>query len=553
MNPEFLPVNKADLDKRGWDQLDIIIVTGDAYVDHPSFGAAVIGRILEHRGFRVGVIAMPDIHDPNSVTILGRPRLFFGVTSGNVDSMLANFTAFKMRRSDDPYAAGGKAGHRPNRALINYCNLIKQVYKDVPIVIGGIEASMRRIAHYDFWSNRVRRSMLEDTRADALVYGMGEKAIVEIADRLDCGKPLAGVDGTVIAQKKPPEDAIILPSEETIMASKNSFIEFYRQFYRYQHRVLVIPAGGRFLVHYPMAPMTTEELDEIFRLPFTRLPHPQYRETIPAYEMIKDSFISHRGCVSGCSFCALTLHQGKRIVSRSAEAVLSEIEQRVKQSDFKGHVKDIGGPSANNYQFNCRLDWRCNRESCTFPELCSNLELNSTDWLELLERASKIQGVKKVTIGSGIRFDLLMLEADAQRLLTSLIRDHISGQLKIAPEHSDPEVLRAMRKSLLFPLEQFIKIYNSINQHLNKKQHLIPYLMSCHPGEEKKQMAAMKLVMEQCFGMIPEQVQAFIPLPMTLSSVIYHTGEDPLTGDKYFVEKDAGRRRRQHQIFFKKS
>ncbi len=548
----FLPLSKKEAQGKGWHEIDIVLITGDAYVDHPSFGTAMIGRVLEKAGYRIGIINYPDWKNPQSVAILGKPRLFFGVTSGNVDSMLANFTAFKMRRSDDPYVPGGKAGLKPNRALIVYCNSIKQAYKDVPIVIGGIEASMRRIVHYDFWSDKLRRSILEDTRADILVYGMGEKPIVEVAKRIEQKMDLGGINGTVVMSKNIPENAVVLPAEEEAFQSKQKFIELYRLFYKNQHNVMCQPTGGRYLIHYPPAPLSQQELDAIYELPFTRQPHPSYQETIPAFEMIRDSITAHRGCVSGCSFCSLTLHQGKNIVSRSEESVLNEVKKLSREPDFKGHIKDIGGPSANNYQFECRINWQCNRESCTFPKLCSNLKINTAAWINLLEKAARIPGVKKVTVGSGIRYDLFMADKNAKQLLEKLVKNHISGQLKIAPEHSSEKVLRSMRKNELTSLQEFVNEYNRINGKLKKRQHLLPYMMSCHPGSTNAEMKKMRRLIQSLFKMIPKQVQAFIPLPMTLSSITYYTGVDPLTGEKYFVEKSAKGRRLQHRIFFKK-
>lgn len=549
----FLPVDPADLAQRGWDELDIVLITGDAYVDHPAFGAAIIGRVLEHHGYRVGMIAMPDWNDPDSVTVFGRPRLFFGVTSGNVDSMLARYTAFKRYRSDDPYAPGGKAGRKPERAVIVYCNLIKAAYKDAPIVIGGVEASMRRVAHYDFWSNTVRRSIIEDTRADILVYGMAEQAIVTIAERLSGGQALEQIPGTVILTRTPPAQARMLLAEEEVLTSHAAFLEFYRQLYRQQQHVLAQPTGKRYLIHYPPALITTDELDAIYALPYQRQPHPIYTEPIPAFEMIRHSITAHRGCVSGCSFCSLSLHQGKRIVSRSPASVLQEVETITRQPDFKGHITDIGGPSANMYGFDCTRNWRCGRESCLFPALCLNLRLNTQAWLTLLKQAAQIKGVKKVTVGSGIRYDLLMREPAARTILAELLARHISGQLKIAPEHTSPTVLRAMRKTPLSDLTAFVALFRELTARTGKAQYPLPYLMSCHPGSTQKEMQVMQQEILSIFRFVPQQVQAFIPLPMTLSSVIYYTGTEPLTGESFEVVREAQQRRQQHDLFFHKA
>ncbi|MFZ5518882.1 MAG: YgiQ family radical SAM protein [Candidatus Zhuqueibacterota bacterium] len=552
MKHRFLPLTKREMSERGWDEVDIVLVSGDAYVDHPSFGAAIIGRVLERAGYRVGIIAMPDWKNPDSVRTFGRPRLFFGVTSGNIDSMVARYTAFKRLRSDDPYAPGNRAGHKPDRAVIVYCNLIKSVYSDIPVVIGGIEASMRRVAHFDFWSNKVRRSILEDSKATILVHGMGEKAITMVAQRIAAGESLEGIPGTVVMSRTVPEQAKLLPAEEEVLQSNEPLIEFYRQFYRSQGKILAQPAGNRFLLHYPPAILTETELDEIYALPFTRLPHPLYREPVPAFDMIKNSVTSHRGCVSGCSFCTLTLHQGKRIQSRSATSILQEVERIAAGDDFKGHISDIGGPSANNYGFDCRIQWNCPRESCTFPDLCPNLILTADKWVQLLDRASEVPGVKLVTVGSGIRYDLFMKEPRGASLLNKLLKRHVSGQLKIAPEHTDAAVLRAMRKTPLSDLDAFITEFRSQNKSLGKKQHLLPYLMSCHPGSTHREMGTLQKKIYSLFGFMPEQVQTFIPLPMTISSIIFYTGVDPLTKEKFAVVRETGERRRQHGIFFRK-
>ena len=549
----FLPLSQSDLAQRGWRDLDVILISGDAYVDHPAFGAAIIGRVLEHRGYRVGIIAMPDWLDPDSVKIFGKPRLFFGVTSGNIDSMLARYTAFKRYRSDDPYAPGGQAGRKPERAVLVYCNLIKAAYKDVPIVLGGVEASMRRIAHYDFWSNRVRRSILEDSRADIVVYGMGERAIVTIAERLSQGQTLDGIPGTVTLSRALPEETVALPSEEDALSSPEAFLETYRLFYRHhQQQRLAQPTGKRFVLHEPPAAISSEELDAIYALPFERQPHPSYREPIPAFDMIRNSITAHRGCVSGCSFCSLGLHQGKAIVSRSPESVLQEVQIIAAAPDFKGHITDIGGPSANMYGMECARGWHCSRESCLFPSLCPNLRLNTAAWLDLLRRASRVRGVSKATVGSGIRYDLLMRDAKADNLLKELVRNHISGQLKIAPEHTEPTVLRAMRKTPIFPLNVFVERFLELTSQQGKTQYPLPYVMSCHPGSSEQAMEAMRGDIFSIFGFVPQQVQAFIPLPMTLSSVIYYTGADPLTGERFNVTREMNERRAQHDTLFAK-
>ncbi len=544
----FLPISRKEMQSRGWDNVDIVLVTGDAYIDHPAFGSAVIARVLESRGYLVGIIAMPDRHDPSSIDVFGKPKLFFAVTSGAIDSMLARYTAFKRIRNDDPYAPGGKI-HKPERAVIVYCNLIKKLYKDVPVIIGGIEASMRRIAHYDFWDNKIRRSIIEDSRADILVYGMGEYAINEIADRLSAGKDLGRIPGTVIMSKSAPDNAVSLPPEDEAIKNKNSFIGLYKTFFRNQHKTLFQEAGKRFLIHYPAQTLSTRELDSIYELPYKRAPHFSYKEAIPAFDMIKNSIVCHRGCFSGCSFCSLSLHQGKRILSRSKLSVLREVGILVNEKKFKGHITDIGGPSANMYGFGCSKGWNCNRESCTFPELCRNLIFATKKWIDLLANAARIKGIKSVTVGSGIRYDIFMNDPDKKTALNALIKSHISGQLKIAPESTSERALRAMRKTPLYDLNEFIRQFGECNSRLGKKQYLLPYLMSCHPGSLYEDMKNTKKNILSSFGFIPRQVQMFIPLPMTLSSVIYYTGADPLTGEKFNAEHDMSGRIKQHRIF----
>jgi len=546
----FLAATKDELKGR---EADIIIVTGDAYIDHPSFGAAMIGRVLEKAGYTVGILSMPDWRNPESITALGRPRLFFGVTSGNVDSMLSLYTAFKKRRSDDPYVPGGVAGKKPEHAVINYCNLIKAKFKDVPIVIGGIVASMRRLVHYDFWDNRLRRSIIEDTRADILAYGMAEAAVVEIAGRIASGRSLEGIPGTLLMERTPPVNAVLLPSEEEALTNMDAFLETCRLFYENQDKILVQQTASRFLVCYPQQSMAQEQIDSVYSLPFMYAPHPSYIEPIPAFEMISGSINAHRGCVSGCSFCSVGLHQGKRIVARSSESVLDEIRLLAGNRHFRKHVKDIGGPSANMYGYGCRSKWRCSRISCIYPDLCRNLEIKTMPWIKLLGDAAGIKGVSRATVGSGIRYDLLMRDKDSIPFLRTLIKNHISGQLKIAPEHTEGHVLRAMRKTPVFDLKEFTGMFKNETEKIRKKQYLLPYLMSCHPGCSASDMLAMKKCIKNVFGFLPDQVQAFIPLPMTISSIIYLTGVDPLTSERFRVDRNTRERRAQHGIIIKKS
>ena len=545
----FLATTKDELKGR---EPDIIIVTGDAYVDHPSFGAAVIGRVLENAGYNVGILSMPDWRDPESITTLGRPRLFFGVTSGNVDSMLSLFTAFKKRRSDDPYVPGGLSGKKPEHAVISYCNMIRAKFKDVPIVIGGIEASMRRLIHYDFWDNRLRRSIIEDSRADILAYGMAESAVVEIAGRIAANRSLEGIPGTLVIEKKSPENAVPLPCEEEAINNCDAFLEACRLFYKNQDRIVAQQTGSRFLVNYPQPVMSQKQIDAIYALPFMYTPHPSYKEPVPAFDMIFGSINAHRGCVSGCSFCSVGLHQGKRIIARSRESIFDEAGRLAGNPLFRRHIKDIGGPSANMYGYGCRIKWNCPRISCVHPQLCSNLEIRTLPWIKLLGEVSGLKGISKVTVGSGIRYDLFMRDNDSLPALRALIKNHISGQLKIAPEHTVGNVLLAMRKTPVFNLKEFAGIFKNETEKILKKQYLLPYLMSCHPGCSTNDMLIMKKDIQAVFGILPKQIQAFIPLPMTLSSVIYFTGIDPLSGERFRVDRNTEERRIQHNVIINK-
>lgn len=533
----------------GWDRPDVLVVTGDAYVDHPSFGAAVVGRVLAAAGWRVAICDAVGRDEGARIAAFGVPRLFYGVTSGNVDSMLMRYTAFGKIRNDDPYLPQSLAGMRPERAVIHYCNLIKQISKDVPIVVGGIEASMRRLAHFDFTSGKIRRSILLDSRADILVYGSGEHAVAEIAARIDRKEALDGIAGTLAIMKTPPDAALLLPPEAESMQSLELFAESFALQYRNQHRILAQCSGGRYLVQYPPHAMTGDELDAVHALPFTRMPAPRYaREKIPAFEMIRLSINAHRGCASGCAFCSLAMHQGRRIVSRSEASCVDEARRLKALPYFKGHITDVGGPSANMYGTRCKASWRCSRESCIHPARCPNLVTDHQRWLKLIRRVAALEGVNHVTVGSGIRYDLM--HHDAPETLDALMQGHISGQLKIAPEHLDDAVLDVMRKRPLVSFEKFAAHFSHVAQRHGLKRFLIPYLMSNHPGSTMDAMRRMRSRIKTLLGYVPDQVQSFIPLPGTLSGVIYCTGIDPLTGEKVFSEKSREAKRRQHDIFF---
>ncbi|MDA3901746.1 MAG: YgiQ family radical SAM protein [Spirochaetes bacterium] len=553
---KFLVSTPEELKQRGWDSVDIVLVSGDAYIDHPSFGAAVIGRILERQGYRVAVCDTPDYQDPDSIAQFGAPRLFFAVTGGNVDSVMMRYTSSLKVRNDDPFRPAG-CPPRPLRAVIAYTNLIRSRFKGVPIVIGGIEASMRRLAHYDFLDNRIRRSLLLDSRADVLVWGMGEHAIVNIAGLIKAGKPCDGVAGTVIVRKCMPENIgeyKQLPDEELLTGNddnaKKHYSRFFKTLYTSSDSPLVQRSGQRFLIQYPAHLMTGEELDSVYNLPFTYSLPPKYRgKTIPAFTMIQNSINAHRGCVSGCGFCSIAMHQGRRVISRSEESILRELDIIKTKPEFKGHLRDVGGPSANMYKVSCRSNWRCVRTSCLYPNRCQSLITETGKWMKLLEKCRTAEGVKKVTIGSGIRYDLFY--QDYKKGLEEFVAHYVGGQLKIAPEHTEEEVLSVMRKTPLCELPEFVTYFKSLCKKLGVEYYLIPYLMSNHPGCTLASMKRAEKSIKNMFGFVPEQVQSFFPLPLTLSSAIYYTGIDPLTDQKVFVERDKRAREAQHSLFYK--
>lgn len=516
------------------NQFDIIIVTGDAYVDHPSFGAAVIGRVMEREGFSVGVIAQPDWRSTSDFTKLGRPRLFFGVTSGNIDSMLNHYTANKRLRHDDAYSPGNRYGLRPDRAVIVYTNRLREAFGPVPVILGGIEASMRRLAHYDYWDGAVRRSILIDSRADIIVYGMAERQIVEIA------KGLNNIAGTVLAKKDliGLKDYILLPSYEEVKESKDKFnlamkiiIEEQDPFHG---RTLVQPHANQFVVQFPPAkPLTTAELDRIYELPFTRQWHPIYgkEDGVPALKTVRFSITSHRGCYGECSFCSLYYHMGRIIQSRSRESIIKEAVELTRLRDFKGIITDIGGPTANMYMHTC-LQWEkrgaCRNRSCI---RCTELKLGDEETLKLWDAVLKIPKVKKVFVSTGVRYDLV-----TDKYLEELCRNHVSGQLKVAPEHVDDNVLRIMNKPPFRVFEKFYKRYNEMNKRLGKKQYMVQYFISSHPGSTLRSMFKLALYIKK-LGYFPEQVQDFIPMPMTRATAVFYTGEDPITGEKIYCAK----------------
>lgn len=548
--------------ERGWDYVDFVYIIGDAYVDHPSFGHAIISRVLESRGYRVGIISQPDWKKPESIQIFGEPRLGFLVSAGNMDSMVNHYSVSKKHRKTDAYTPGGEMGRRPDYACVVYGNLIRQTYKKTPVILGGIEASLRRLAHYDYWSDRLKRSVLLDSGADIISYGMGERSIAEIADALDAGIPvskLTYIDGTVVKMKDRDSiyDAEFLPSFEELKADKRNYARsFYIQYLNtdaFNGKRLAEQYSDRlFVVQNPPAkPLSVAEMDDVYDLPYTRTYHPSYEEKggIPAISEIRFSLISNRGCFGGCSFCALTFHQGRIVQVRSHESLLREAELITKEKDFKGYIHDVGGPTANFRHPSCSRQLEhgvCPNRQCLFPKPCRNLDADHSDYVALLKKLRKIPGVKKVFIRSGIRFDYLLADKNRE-FLKELCQYHISGQLKVAPEHVAGPVLSLMGKPEHCVYEKFTEEFLKMNKKLGKKQYLVPYLMSSHPGSSLKE--AVELA-EYCrdLGYMPEQVQDFYPTPSTLSTCMYYTGVDPRTLKPVYVPKNPHEKAMQRAL-----
>lgn len=545
----FLPVSKSDMKKRGWTQCDFIYICGDAYVDHPSFGHAIITRLLEAFGYKVGIIAQPDWKNKESITILGEPRLAFLVSAGNMDSMVNHYTVNKKRRHQDAFSPGGVMGKRPDYATIVYCNLIRQVYKKTPVIIGGIEASLRRMAHYDYWSDKVKRSILIDSGADIISYGMGEHSIIEIADALNAGidiHDITFIKGTVYKTKTLDnlENYIELPSYDDIVNSKEMYAKsFYTQYKNtdpFTARILVEKVKEKMYVvqNPPAMPLTEVEMDDIYSLPYMRNYHPMYEKDggIPALSEIKFSITSNRGCFGGCSFCALTFHQGRIIQVRSHKSIIDEAVQMTKDADFKGYIHDVGGPTANFRHTSCDKQLTkgvCMNRQCLFPKPCPNLKVDHSDYIKLLRELRVLPGVKKVFIRSGIRFDYCMCDPD-DTFINELCKYHISGQLRVAPEHISDNVLNKMGKPSNDVYEGFLKRYQRINKKTGKEQFVVPYLMSSHPGSTMKEAIELAEYIRD-LGYMPEQVQDFYPTPSTLSTCMYYTGLDPATMDKVYT------------------
>ncbi len=559
---KFLPINREDMEKRGWDAADFVYVCGDAYVDHPSFGAAIITRVLEAHGYRIGFIAQPDWKKEESVQVFGKPRLGFLVSAGNMDSMVNHYTVSKKRRKKDAYTPGGAIGKRPDHATVVYCNLIRKVYKNIPIIIGGIEASLRRLAHYDYWADTLKHSVLLDSQADLLIYGMGEHAIVEVADALAAGLAISDITfirGTAYRAKNLENvyDYIGLPSYQKLCNDKKEYARsFYVQYCNTDPvtaKCLAEPYGtqGYVVQNPPAEPLSQLEMDDVYELPYMRAYHPSYEKAggVSALGEIKFSLTSSRGCFGGCNFCALTFHQGRILQVRSHESLVREAEGMTHDPDFKGYIHDVGGPTANFRHTACgrqKTYGACTGRQCLFPKPCPNLQVDHKDYLSLLEKIRSIPGIKKVFIRSGIRFDYVMLDND-DAFLRELCRHYISGQLRVAPEHVSDVVLDKMGKPRSQVYQKFLKRYQRINARYGKEQFVVPYLMSSHPGSTLKEAVALAEYLRD-LGYMPEQVQDFYPTPSTISTCMYYTGLDPRTMKPVYVPKNPHEKAMQRAL-----
>ncbi len=574
---DWLPISREELDKRGWDAVDVIIVSGDAYVDHPSFGHAVMGRLIEREGFRVAILPQPNWRDDlRDFKKLGKPRLFFGVTAGCMDSMVNHYTANRRLRSDDAYTPGGVAGFRPDYATVVYTGILKKLFPEVPVILGGIEASMRRLTHYDYWSDSIKPDILTWSGADMLVFGMGEKGMVALLHRLAAGETIQQIrDVEQTAFRLPsneplPElsgvETLILPSHVECLSDKKVFARHFRIFEEESNRwqgARLVEGNGDFIivVNPPNPPMEEKEIDAAFDLPYTRQPHPRYskRGQLAAFDMIRNSINLHRGCFGGCAFCAISAHQGKFVVSRSEQSIMKEVKQVASEPDFKGHITDMGGPSANMYRMQgidtdkCK---KCKRASCIFPTICRNLNTDHRPMTALYKKAMLLNGVKRITIGSGVRYDMLVGRSEADNkangldeYLQQLITNHVSGRLKVAPEHSSQSVLQIMRKPHYRTFVEFQKRFDEINRQHGLRQQLIPYFISSHPGSKEEDMAELACdTMQQGFRL--EQVQDFTPTPMTLATTMYYTGLDPYTLKPVYVARSRDEKLSQQKFFF---
>jgi uncharacterized radical SAM protein YgiQ len=559
----FLPTSREEMKRLSWDRLDVILVTGDTYLDSPYIGAAVIGKVLFAAGYKVGIIAQPDLNSELDITRLGEPTLFWGITAGSVDSMVANYTALKKKRRKDDFTPGGENTKRPDRATIVYCNLIKKYFKNTkPIVLGGVEASLRRITHYDYWDDKIRKSILFDSKADLLIYGMAEDSILELADKLKSGEDFTKIRGLCYISPQPKEGFIILPSYQEVQEDKQKFITMFHDFYLNNDPLtakgLCQKQDSRYLIQNPPGyPLTQQELDQIYDLDYEREVHPYYQKEgkVKALETIKFSITTHRGCYGDCNFCSIAVHQGKTIQQRSRRSILNEAKLLTGLKDFKGYILDLGGPTANMYGIECQKKLKsgsCVYKKCLYPQICPNLKINHRAQIEILKRIRKIKGVKKVFVASGIRYDMLLEDQKyGGEYLRELIKHHISGQLKIAPEHTEGKVLEKMGKPDQGYLKKFKDKFFKINKELKKKQFLTYYLIAAHPGCKEKDMQRLKKFTSQELKINPEQVQIFTPLPSTYSTLMYYTEMDPFSQKPIFVEKNLKKKERQKEIVVK--
>jgi uncharacterized radical SAM protein YgiQ len=559
-----LPASRAEMDRRGWEYVDVVLVTGDAYVDHPAFAMGILARVLEAAGFRVAVLSQPDWRSAAPWRIFGRPRLFFGISAGNMDSMINHYTANKKVRNDDAYSPGGRIGLRPDRATMPYCQRAREAFPGVPVIAGGVEASLRRLAHYDYWSDTVKRSILLDSKADLLVFGMGEQPIVEVSRRLAAGqtvrdlRDMRGVAYALGARDEPPCDAIVLPSYEDVKTDKRKFALATRTIHQETN-----PLNAKRLVQYhdkqavvcnpPALPISQDDMDRVYGLPYTRKSHPMYGDAkIPAFETVKDSVTIMRGCFGGCTFCSITAHQGRIIQSRSKESVLTELKALGNDPGFSGTVSDIGGPTANMYQMRCtrpEVEAKCKRLSCVHPTVCKLLGTDHGPLVELMRESREIPGVNRVLVASGVRMDLAQ---KAPEYLEELAAHHVGGHLKVAPEHTDPDVLKRMKKPEINDYESFDRAFKEASQRAGKKQFTVPYFIASHPGSDLNAMIDLALFLKRN-GYKPDQVQDFIPAPFDIATCIFYTGIDPFTGEEVYVAKGLRDRKMQRALmqFFK--
>ncbi len=559
-----LPATRAEVEKRGWDGVDVVFVTGDAYVDHPAFAMGILGRVLEAAGFRVAILSQPDWRSAEPWRQFGRPRLFFGVSAGNMDSMINHYTANKKVRNDDAYSPGGRIGLRPDRATMPYCQRAREAFPGVPVIAGGVEASLRRLAHYDYWSDTVKRSILLDSKADLLVFGMGEQPVVEIARRLAAGetaRDLRGMRGVAYAlgaREEPPADALILPSFDDVKTDKRKFALATRTIHQETN-----PLNAKRLVQYhdkqavvvnpPALPISQDDMDRVYGLGYTRKPHPMYgAEKIPAFETVRDSVTIMRGCFGGCTFCSITAHQGRIIQSRSKESVLTELKSLGSDPEFSGTVSDIGGPTANMYQMRCtrpEVEVICRRLSCVHPKVCKLLGTDHGPLVELMREGREVPGINRVLVASGVRMDLAQKSPE---YLEELAAHHVGGHLKVAPEHTDPDVLARMKKPEINDYQSFDRAFREASQRAGKKQYTVPYFISSHPGSDLNAMIDLALFLKRN-GYKPDQVQDFIPAPFDIATCMYYTGLDPFTGEEVYTAKNLGDRKMQRALlqFFK--